>query len=267
MIRIAVAGAGGRMGRTLLSLAARDKDLEIVGAIENADSPVLGSDIGELIGSDPTGVRVSSDAVAVMKRARAVIDFSHASATAQLIKAASKTKTSYVLGTTGLSQATQKLIRTASRRISIVQAPNMSIGVNVLFKLADIVGKALDESYDIEISEIHHRGKKDAPSGTAVKLLEILAEARKRNPARDAIYGRKGETGKRPVGKIGVFALRGGDVVGDHTVSFLGDGERVELVHRASSREAFAQGALRAAKFLAKRRAGLYDMQQVLGIA
>lgn len=267
MIRLAVTGAGGRMGATILKLASADKQFQIVGAVESAQSNLLGTDIGDLTGSEPTGIRISADAASVFKHANVVIDFSHASATEDLIKAAVKAKTTYVLGTTGLSKAAQKAVRSASNKIAIVQAPNMSIGVNVLFRLADMVGKALDESYDIEISEIHHRGKKDSPSGTAVKLLEILARARGRNPERDAIYGREGETGKRPSGKIGVFALRGGDVVGDHTVSFLGDGERLELVHRATSREAFAQGALRAAKFVAKRKAGLYDMQQVLGIA
>jgi len=142
----------------------------------------------------------------------------------------------------------------------------MSIGVNLLFKLAEITGQVLDGTYDIEISETHHRMKKDAPSGTAVKLLDILSEVRKQKSGKAAVYGRKGETGVRPKGEIGVFALRGGDVVGDHTVAFLGDGERIELTHRATSREAFARGALQAAKFAAARKHGLYNMRQVLGL-
>jgi 4-hydroxy-tetrahydrodipicolinate reductase len=142
----------------------------------------------------------------------------------------------------------------------------MSVGVNFLFKIAALAGKVLDESYDLEIAEVHHRMKKDAPSGTALKLLEILLEARGRNMKKDVIYGREGETGAREKGKIGVFALRGGDVVGDHTVSFFGDGERIELTHKASSRKAFARGALLATKFLAKKKPGLYHMQQVLGM-
>ncbi|HXV27881.1 MAG TPA: 4-hydroxy-tetrahydrodipicolinate reductase, partial [bacterium] len=178
-----------------------------------------------------------------------------------------KSRTSYVLGTTGLGSPILRSLHKASRKIAIVQSPNMSIGVNLLFKLAEITAKALGENYDVELSEIHHRLKKDAPSGTAMKLVEILAEARKKNPAKDVVYGRKGETGARPRGKIGVFALRGGDVIGDHLLSFLGDGERIELIHRATSRDAFAQGAIRAAKFVAIKRTGLYHMQQVLGIA
>ena len=159
------------------------------------------------------------------------------------------------------------VLKKAAKKIAVVQAPNMSVGVNLLFKISEMAARALDESYDIEIAETHHRMKKDAPSGTAVKLLELVAAARKKNIKKDTVYGREGEVGARPKGEIGVFALRGGDVVGDHTVSFLAEGERIELTHRASSRDAFAQGALRAAKFVAKRKSGLYDMQQVLGIA
>jgi 4-hydroxy-tetrahydrodipicolinate reductase len=172
-----------------------------------------------------------------------------------------------VIGTTGIPVAMLRQIKIASRKIPIIQSPNMSIGVNLLFRLAGIAGKVLDESYDLEIMEIHHRMKKDAPSGTALKLLEILLEARGRDMKKDVVYGREGETGAREKGKIGVFALRGGDVVGDHTVSFLGDGERIELVHKASSREAFARGAILASKFLAKKKQGLYHMDQVLGMA
>jgi 4-hydroxy-tetrahydrodipicolinate reductase len=159
-----------------------------------------------------------------------------------------------------------KKIALASKKIPIVQSPNMSVGVNLLFRLAAFAGKVLDESYDLEIMEIHHRMKKDAPSGTALKLAEILADARGRDPAKDLVYGREGDTGARQQGKIGVFAMRGGDVVGEHTVSFFGDGERVELVHKATSREALARGALLAAKFLAKKKAGLYHMGHVLGM-
>ena len=267
MIRLVVAGAAGRMGKTILALAGRDPQFRIAGGLEHPESPALGSDIGVLTGSEPLGVSVGHDPCAVLKGADVLIDFTHPSAVPAHLQAVLKTKTAYVLGTTGLGEKTLAGLRAASKTIQIVQSPNMSVGVNLLFKLAELAGKVLDESYDIEIAETHHRMKKDAPSGTALKLLEILTEVRKKNPAKDVVYGREGETGARPKGEIGVFALRGGDVVGDHVLSFLGDGERLELIHRAASREAFAQGALRAAKFLAGRKHGFYNMQNVLGIA
>ncbi|MDP3920909.1 MAG: 4-hydroxy-tetrahydrodipicolinate reductase [Candidatus Omnitrophota bacterium] len=267
MIRIAMAGAAGRMGQTILGLAAKDRAFKITGALEMAACPSLGQDIGTLLGCDPVGVRLTTSPSVALQSADVLIDFSHPSALNANLKACVKNKTGYVLGTTGLKAAALKSLKTASKKIPIVQAPNMSIGVNILFWLSEVTAGVLTEDYDIEIAETHHRMKKDAPSGTAMKLLEIVAKARKRNPSRDTVYGRRGETGARSRGKIGVLAFRGGDVVGDHTVFYLGDGERLELTHRASSREAFAQGALRAARFVAKRRHGLYDMRQVLGMA
>ena len=267
MIRLAVSGAAGRMGVRILTLAAADKAFRIAGALEHSGSPHIGRDAAEILGLKPLGVPLQANPEAVFSGADVVIDFSHHSVVQNHLKAAVKTKTAYVLGTTGLMPAHLKALKAASRKIPIVQAPNMSIGVNLLFKLCEMAAKTLDEGYDIEIYEAHHRMKKDAPSGTAVKLLEVLAEARGRSPKRDAVYGREGEVGARRRGEIGVLALRGGDVVGDHTVFFYGDGERIELTHRASSRDAFAQGALRAAKFIVRRKNGLYDMQQVLGIA
>ena len=267
MIRLVMAGAAGRMGKTILQLASRDRAFKIIGGLEQRGHSALGQDLGTVTGRDLMGVKITQDATATLKDADVLIDFSHFSALPENLKAAVKTHTAYVIGTTGIPAAILKAIQAASRKIPIVQSPNMSVGVNLLFKIAALAGKVLDESYDLEISEVHHRMKKDAPSGTALKLLEILLEARGRDMKKDVIYGRKGETGTREKGKIGVFALRGGDVVGDHTVSFFGDGERIELVHKASSREAFARGALLAAKFLAKKRQGLYHMQQVLGMA
>jgi len=267
MIRLAVAGAAGRMGRAILRLASQDKVFRIVGGLENPDNALIGNDISEILGlGEPLGAKIVHNANHLLEEADVLIDFTHPSAASKNLMAAVKNKTGYVLGTTGLSKEFLRSLKAAARRIPIVQSPNMSIGVNLLFKLAEMAGKALDESYDIEISEIHHRLKKDAPSGTAMKLVEILADARKKHLDKDVVYGRKGETGVRPKGKIGVLALRGGDVVGDHTVFFLAEGERIELSHRASSRDAFAQGALRAAKFVAKRKPGLYHMRQVLGI-
>jgi 4-hydroxy-tetrahydrodipicolinate reductase len=255
------------MGKTILQLASRDKGFRIVGGLEQRGHAALDQDLGPIIGRDLMGVKVTQDATAALKGADVLIDFSHFSALSENLKAAVKTRTACVIGTTGIPAGMLRQIRTASRKIPIVQSPNMSVGVNLLFKLTALAGKALDENYDLEITEIHHRMKKDAPSGTALKLLEILLEARGRDMKKDVVYGREGETGAREKGKIGVFSLRGGDVVGDHTVSFFGDGERIELVHKASSREAFARGAILAAKFLAKRKQGLYHMNQVLGLA
>ena len=266
MIKLVMAGAAGRMGKIILQLASRDKAFKIVGGLEQRSHAAIGQDLGQVLGQGPIGVKLTQDRAATFEKADVLIDFSHFSALPENLKAAVKTRTAYVIGTTGIPAATLKAIQAASRKIPIVQSPNMSVGVNLLFKIAALAGKVLDESYDLEISEVHHRMKKDAPSGTALKLLEILLEARGRDMKKDVIYGREGETGAREKGKIGVFALRGGDVVGDHTVSFFGDGERIELVHKASSREAFARGALLAAKFLAKKKQGLYHMQHVLGM-
>jgi len=267
MIKLVMAGATGRMGKTILHLASQDKGFKIVGGLEERGHAALGQDLGPIIGQDLMGVKVTQDATAALKSADVLIDFSHFSALPENLKAAVRTHTAYVIGTTGIPSAMLRQIKNASHKIPIVQSPNMSVGVNLLFKLAALAGKVLDESYDLEIMEIHHRMKKDAPSGTAMKLLEILLKVRGRDIKKDVVYGREGETGVREKGKIGVLALRGGDVVGDHTVSFLGDGERIELVHKASSREAFARGALLAAKFLAKKKQGLYHMQNVLGMA
>ncbi len=267
MIKLVMAGASGRMGKIILRLAAQDKAFKIAGGLEQRGHAALGQDLGPMIGCDLMGVKVTQDPTATLRNADVLIDFSHYSALPENLKAAVNTHTAYVIGTTGIPQAMLRQIAAASKKIPIVQSPNMSVGVNLLFKLAEIAGKVLDEDYDLEIMEIHHRMKKDAPSGTALKLLEILLKARGRDMKKDVIYGREGETGAREKGKIGVLALRGGDVIGDHTVSFFGDGERVELVHKASSREAFARGALLAAKFLAKKRQGLYHMQHVLGMA
>ena len=267
MIRIAVAGASGRMGKAIMRLAHEDPQFRITGVLEHPQSQALGEDVGKLIGVESLGVTVTLDPFQAVMGAHALIDFTHPSATESHLKAVMKNKVGYVIGTTGLTDSLLKRIKSASKSIPIVQSPNMSVGVNLLFKLAEITGKALDEDYDIEIVEAHHRMKKDAPSGTALKLLEVLTEVRNRDIKKNTVYGREGEVGARPKGQIGVSAVRGGDVVGDHTVSFLADGERVELVHKASSRDAFAQGALRASKFLAKRKSGLFNMLQVLGLA
>ncbi|MBI4115788.1 MAG: 4-hydroxy-tetrahydrodipicolinate reductase [Candidatus Omnitrophica bacterium] len=243
-IRIAVAGASGRMGRRILTLAQADPDLEISGALERKGVDVLGDDVGSLIGQDPIGVKVTSNLEEGLESSQVLIDFTHPSATELHIQAALKNRVGLVIGTTGIPKKTLSLIKKASGRIPILQSPNMSPGVNFLFELVTLASKVLAEGYDIEITETHHRMKKDAPSGTALELARLITEAKK--------------------GTVPIHSLRGGDVVGDHTVSFLGDGEIIELVHRATSRDAFARGALRAAKFVARHKSGLYNMRDLL---
>ena len=265
--RIAIAGAAGKMGHAILKLALQDNRIRVTGAFERPDSVFIGTDIGVLAGK-PTGkVEIVESVEAAIENADVLIDFTHPAAMEAHLKAVLKNKTGYVVGTTGLSEGHIAKLKAAGKKIPVVQSPNMSIGVNLLFKLSEMTAKALDEDYDIEIVEAHHRMKKDSPSGTALKLLEVVARARGRNIRKDAVCGREGETGARPRGQIGVLAMRGGDVVGEHTVFFLADGERVELTHKASSRDAFAQGAIKAAKFAAQKKNGFYNMLQVLGIS
>lgn len=264
LVKIVVAGAAGKMGRTILGLALKDPTIKIVGAFES-DSSYIGRDAGELIGEKPIHVPISSDVKNCVSAGDVLIDFTHPSAASAHLKTALDKGAKLVIGTTGLSETLISEIKKASAKIGIVQSPNMSLGVNLLFELAKMTASILDESYDIEIVEAHHAQKKDAPSGTALELLRQIMNARKTAES-NAVYGRKGETGARRKGTIGVHAVRGGDVVGDHTVSFLTEGERIELIHRASSRAAFAKGALLAAKFIAKQKSGFYNMQQVLGL-
>lgn len=268
------------MGRRILSLIDADPELEIVGALEREGAEVLGEDVGSLIGRERVGIKVSADRDEVLSvgarspRPRrgnpaptlVFIDFTHPSATEGHVRAALKWGTGLVIGTTGLSEKILLAIRRASRHIPILQAPNMSAGVNFLFGLVILAAKTLGPAYDIEITETHHRMKKDAPSGTALELARLLAKAKGWDPSKTFCFGRHGETGVRKPEAIGIHARRGGDVVGEHTVSFLGDGETLELTHRAMSRDAFARGALVAAKFVAARKSGLYDMRDVLGI-
>lgn len=265
-IRIIVAGAAGRMGRTILSLAHRDPEIQIAGAFERSDSPAVGHDVGELIGTKSINVPVHPDIRECIDLGNVIIDFTQPEAALHHLEAALQAKKGLVVGTTGLPHVVIQKLRAAGRKIPIVQAPNMSIGVNLLFRLASLVGSALSDCYDIEIVEEHHRHKKDAPSGTALELARLLAQAREISFNSNVIYGRKGITGARKRGTIGIHAVRGGDVVGNHQVSFISEGERVELIHKTSSREAFASGAILAAKFLAKKRFGFYNMQEVLGL-
>ena len=260
---IAILGAAGRMGQMLLRCAKRFPGLRVGGAYEQAGHPALGQDAGTLAGIGPLGVALADTWPA---DAAAVIDFTFHTAVAVHLERAIAHRQAVVLGTTGLNEEEKRRVTEAAQRIPIVWAPNFSLGVNLLLDLVRRAATVLGPAYDAEIVEMHHRLKKDAPSGTALGLAEALAAGRKVDPKAVAVYGREGITGERPRGEIAIHALRGGDVVGDHTVIFAADGERIELAHKASSRGAFANGALHAAAWLQDKPAGLYSMRDVLGL-
>ena len=263
--RIAVTGAAGRMGRTLVQLIHESVDLTLGAAFERPDSPSLGTDAGELAGVGSLGVAVTSDPAAAADRFDVLIDFSIPEATLALLPVVVSAGRKLVIGTTGFDAAGERAIDAAAEQIALLKAPNMSVGVNVVFRLVEMAARALGDEVDVEVIEAHHRHKIDAPSGTAVRMGEILAEALGRDLATDAVYGRQGITGPRERSTIGFSTIRGGDIVGDHTVLYAGTGERIEITHRAQSRANFAQGALRAARFLADKPRGRFDMQDVLG--
>lgn len=264
MISIVVCGAAGRMGKRIIACALAEKEMKVVGAIEHPASPALGKDAGETAGEGTLGVKISSNLEEVLKKADAVIDFSQPEATLQNVQTAAKLKKAVVIGTTGFSDEQREKIAALAKQIPVVLSSNMSIGVNLLFEIVGEVARKLGSDYDIEIVEAHHRFKKDAPSGTAKTLAEVIAAATGRSIAKDAVYGRKGAAAERKPNEIGIHAVRAGDIVGDHTVTFCTLGERVEISHRAHSRDTFAKGALRAARFVAKQKPGLYSMQEVL---
>ena len=268
MIRVMIVGAAGRMGRMLVRHVTEDPDLVCAGATEVPSSPFIGTDAGVTAGVGAIGVPIRpSIEEALQGGADAVIDFSTPEATMAAAPKVAAAGASLVIGTTGLTDADRRgLADLAANGRRIVLAPNMSVGINLLFSLCAKVAPLLGDDYDIEVVEMHHNRKKDAPSGTAVRLGEILAESTGRSYEADTVHGRVGLVGARTKREIGMHAIRGGDVVGDHTVIFAADGERVELTHKASSRETFAKGALRAVKFLATAQPGLYDMQDVLGL-
>lgn len=268
-LRLCIAGAGGRMGQTLIEAALADPRFSLASALEVPDSPLLGRDAGERFGK-ATGVAVASDIPVAVKAADVLIDFTRPAGTLAHLAACARAGVAAVVGTTGLSGDDRQSLAAHARSIPIVFAPNMSVGVTVLAKLTEQAAQLLGDAYDVEIVEMHHRHKVDAPSGTALQLGEAAAKGLGRDLERDAVIGRKGVTGERKSGAIGFASLRGGDVVGDHSVIFAGAGERLELAHRAGSRVNFAQGALRAARFVAAKRAakasGVFDMNDVLGL-
>lgn len=269
-LRIAIAGSGGRMGQALIAAILAQSDLTLAAALEIAGSPLLGHDAGEHCGR-ATGVAIGADVAAALREADVLIDFTRPAATVVHAAACAAVGVGVVVGTTGLSEADRKALAEAGRAIPLVVAANTSVGVNVLLELVALAARRLGADYDVEIVEMHHRHKVDAPSGTALQLGEAVASALGRNLGTDGVFAREGITGERKPGSIGFASLRGGDVVGDHTVIFAGPGERIELAHKAASRTTFAQGALRAARFVAARRAarapGVYGMQDVLRLA
>ena len=265
MMKIAIAGATGRMGRMLIEAVLSSPDAELVGALEHESCQLLGEDAGAFLGKK-TGVAITSDIAKALSGAQFLIDFTRPEGTMAHLAVAQKTGSKMIIGTTGLSPEQIAALKKASTNLAIVFAPNMSVGVNATFKLLEIAAKMLNEGYDIEIIEAHHRHKVDAPSGTALRMGEVIADALGEKLDDVAVYAREGHTGERKSGSIGFATIRGGDIVGDHTVLFAGEGERIEISHKSSSRQSYAQGSLRAARFLQGQNSGLYDMQDVLGL-
>ena len=264
-MRIAIAGSAGRMGRTLIEAVQQADDMELTVALEQPGSPLLGKDAGELVGS-PCGVLITDDFESALINADYLIDFTRPAGTLAHMAACRRHKVAMIIGTTGIELAQKQQIEEAAQDIPIVFAPNMAVGVNVVFKLLEMAARILNEGYDIEVIEAHHRHKIDAPSGTALRMGEVVAGALGRNLADCAVYGREGVTGERDPSTIGFATIRGGDIVGDHTVLFAGTGERVEITHKAASRMPYGLGSLRAVRFLAAKEKGLFDMQDVLGL-
>jgi 4-hydroxy-tetrahydrodipicolinate reductase len=263
--RVAVAGASGRMGRMLIEAILASGDCRLAGALDQDASPAIGQDAAAFLGR-ASGVAVTADLRAGLAGADVLIDFTRPEGTLAHAALCAELGVQLVIGTTGFTDAQQDQLRALSRRCAMVLAPNMSVGVNVTLKLLEMAAQAFDASYDVEIVEAHHRHKVDAPSGTALKMGEVIAQAQGTRLAERAVYERHGHTGERQGGTIGFATVRGGDVVGDHTVMFLGTGERVEISHKSSSRAGYAQGSLRAVRFLAGRGSGMFDMFDVLGL-
>ena len=266
MVNLAIAGASGKMGRMLLEACAADAETTLVAALDAPQSLALGVSAKAFGGNVDVPVMADvAGAVGVM-RGSVLIDFTRPEATLAYLDACVAGGVGMVIGTTGFDEAGKAKIADAAKKIPIVFSPNYSVGVNTVFKLLELAAKSLDSGYDIEIVEMHHRMKVDAPSGTAIKFGEVIAEAQGTRLADRAVYAREGHTGRRKDGTIGFAALRGGDVVGDHTVVFAGIGERIEIAHKSASRSTYALGAIRAAKFLDGKTHGLYEMQDVLGL-
>lgn len=265
MHKIAIAGASGRMGQMLIEAVRAADDCTLAGALDRVGSPSVGTDAGAFSGQS-TGVVITSDLQQGLLSSQFLIDFTRPEGTLAHLQVCRELGISAVIGTTGFTDAQKAEIARIAQDIAIMMAPNMSVGVNVTLKLLEMAAQALSTGYDIEIIEAHHRHKVDAPSGTALKMGEVIADALGRDLKACAVYGREGVTGERDPSTIGFATIRGGDIVGDHTVLFAGIGERIEISHKSSSRSTYAQGSLRAVRFLATQKAGLFDMFDVLGL-
>lgn len=266
MVNIIVSGAAGRMGTRVITLANANEEIKVVGALEHKDHPMVGSDIGEFAGIGNIGVPIVSRLNDVKGKADVIIDFSEPGTAVEVTKAAAEKGIAMVIGTTGLSFEQTASIKSNTDKIPCVLAPNMSVGINLLFKVLRDIAEVLGDDYDVEVIEAHHRLKKDAPSGTAIRLAQVIAETLGRDLEKDAVYTRKGIIGERKKKEIGMQTIRAGDIVGEHTVLFGGIGERIEITHKASSRDTFASGAVKAALWVAGKDPGFYDMQDVLGL-
>ncbi len=262
--KIVIAGCCGRMGRSIASLALADKDFEIVGAAETKSHPNIGTNLGKVIGEEALDIDIKDNLSLAVKDADVIIDFTTPVATFLNLKIARSEKIPIVIGTTGLMDEEQRGIEASSKVIPVLVSSNMSIGINLLFHLAPEAASALGEDYDIEIIEMHHNKKKDSPSGTAKALAQRIAEAKGKRINDIVVYGREGNVGERRRNEIGIHAIRAGDIIGEHTIIFAGKNERIEITHRANSRDIFARGALRAAGYIADKSPGLYNMQNVI---
>ena len=265
-MRVAVTGAAGRMGKTLIQAIEATEDLTLGAAFEHPDNPAVGQDAGEGAGVGTLGVAITSDPEQSVTEFDVVIDFTVPAATIALAQICARHGRGIIVGTTGFTEGQLSELQAVQDRCALFMAPNMSLGVNLAFKLIEIAARVLGDSVDVEVLEAHHRHKIDAPSGTAVRIGEILAEVLDRDLEHDAIYGREGITGARARNTIGFSTMRGGDIVGEHTVMFAGEGERIEITHRAHSRMNFATGALTAARYIGSQPPGLYNMQQLLDL-
>lgn len=265
-VRVIVTGAAGQMGKRLIALAKDSQNLELAGATEAKSHPSLGKDVGEVVGCGPMGIFLSDDLGALVSKGDVVVDFTTPSATLTHVRLALEQKRPMVVGTTGFSPDELSTLLQQAQEIPCVIAPNMSAGINVLLQIIGKVAQALGEEYDLEVIEAHHNRKKDAPSGTALKLAEVLAYARGWNFEETRVLARQGMIGKRSRREIGIQTIRAGDIIGDHTVIFGGLGERIEIVHKAQSRDPFARGALRAAEWIIHQPPGVYTMAHVLGL-
>ena len=266
MINVVVAGAAGRMGCRLVSLIKDSTTMALAGAIEGKSHKAVGDDAGEIAGCGRAGIPITDDLGALLDQGEVVVDFSAPEATLHHLRTVAQHKRAMVIGTTGFSAPQLEELKSLTCRVPCVLSPNMSVGVNLIYKVIGEMAKTLGEDYDIEVIEAHHRLKKDAPSGTAIKIAEVLAKAVNRNLDQVGVYARKGLIGERKKSEIGIQTIRAGDIVGDHTILFGGMGERIEVTHRASSRDTFAGGALRAARWVVQQPPGLYDMLDVLNL-